>query len=84
MIYRGSIANFEKSLTLDKHHVMEVGRVFPVCGNSYRILRESRFAPHFEFIGNFDRHYGIFPGCGTPVPFASGESADAENTPGCC
>jgi hypothetical protein len=23
---------------------------------------------HFDFIGNFDRHYGIFDGCGTSMP----------------
>jgi hypothetical protein len=40
---------------------MEKGRVFPVCGNTWRMLRETRFAPHFDFIGDFSRHYGMQP-----------------------
>jgi hypothetical protein len=53
-----------------------------VCGNTWRMLHDTRFAAHFDFIGNFDRHYGIFEGCGTALPYdanANGESAAA-----CC
>ena len=53
---------------LDKHHSIEAGRVFPVCGNTWRMLKDTRFAPHFDFIGDFSRHYGIFEGCGTRCP----------------
>jgi arsenite methyltransferase len=28
-----------------------------------------RFAPHFEFIGDFTKHYGIFEGYGGGLPF---------------
>jgi arsenite methyltransferase len=35
------------------------------------MLHDTRFAPHFDFIGNFDRHYGVFSGCGTDMPFDS-------------
>ena len=55
--------------TLDKHHAIEAGRVFPVCGNSWRMLADTRFAPAFDFIGDFSRHYGIFAGCGGGLPF---------------
>ena len=41
----------------DKHHSIEAGRVFSVCGNTFRMLHETRFAGHFQFIGNFDRHF---------------------------
>lgn len=34
------------------------------------MLKQSRLAPHFEFIGDFSTHYGVFPGCGTNIPFA--------------
>lgn len=27
------------------------------------------YADHFEFFGDFATHYGIFPGCGDPMPF---------------
>jgi hypothetical protein len=33
------------------------------------MLHDTRFAPHFDFIGDFSRHYGIFAGCGGGLPF---------------
>ena len=36
---------------LDKHHDIETGRVFPVCGNTWRMLQSTRLAPHFEYDG---------------------------------
>ena len=38
--------------------IREAGRVFPVCGNTWRMLRETRFAPRFDFIGDFSRQFG--------------------------
>ena len=80
--YRGTVSGAEHSFTLDKHHVIEAGRVFPVCGNTWRMLAETRFAPHFDFYGDFSRHYGVFAGCGTSMPFDSSRGADASG--GCC
>jgi hypothetical protein len=40
-----------------------------VCGNTWRMLHDTRFATHFNFIGDFTRHFGIFPGCGSALPF---------------
>lgn len=77
VIYRGSIPDHPHRLVLDKHHHIETGKVFPVCGNTWRMLHDTRFAPHFEFIGDFTHHYGLFEGCGATMPFddkdASGE-----------
>ncbi len=83
VIYRGGLAQSEKSFTLDNHHVIEKGRIFPVCGNTYRMLNESRFAPWFDFIGDWSTHYGIFPGCGTASPFGQNDPAIATSG-GCC
>lgn len=83
VIYKGSIADAPHHLLLDKHHLIETGRIFPVCGNTWRMLKDTRFATHFEFIGNFDRHYGIFPGCGGALPFDSA-SAATDNGGTCC
>jgi arsenite methyltransferase len=87
VVYRGTIPGHEARLRLDKHHDIEAGRAFPVCGNTWRMLGESRFAPHFTFIGDFSRHYGVFPGCGGGCPFdpagATGATG-ASATPGCC
>jgi hypothetical protein len=50
-------------------------QVFPVCGNTYKMLHETRFAAHFDFIGDFSVHYGIFDGCGKHVPFESASAS---------
>lgn len=81
VIYVGSIAEFPHQFSLDKHHHIDTGRVFPVCGNTWRMLKESRFAAHFKFIGDFSRHYGLFPGCGGSLPFAESTATATEN---CC
>ncbi|MET1079790.1 MAG: methyltransferase domain-containing protein [Pseudomonas sp.] len=81
VVYRGSLAHQPQAFRLDKHHVIERGKVFPVCGNTYRMLKESRFAEHFQFIGDFSTHYGIFAGCGSLLPFDP-QLADASG--GCC
>lgn len=84
VIYQGTVPDHSNALVLDKHHVMATGRVFPVCGNSYRMLHDSRFAPHFDFIGDFERHYGIFPGCGQSLPFDNQAPESSGNSGGCC
>jgi SAM-dependent methyltransferase len=75
VIYRGTIAHHPDHFVLDKHHDIATGKVFPVCGNTFRMLHESRFAPHFEFIGDFSRHFGLFEGCGGGLPFDTGTVA---------
>lgn len=76
VIYKGSIQDNAASFTLDKHHTMQTGKVFPVCGNTWRMLKDTRFSSHFDFIGDFSAHYGLFEGCGDALPFdASGSSA---------
>ena len=67
--YRGTVAGSERVFALDCHHHIETGRVFPVCGNTWAMLAETRFANHFEFFGDFSRHYGVFAGCGSESPF---------------
>jgi arsenite methyltransferase len=64
VIYRGTVANHPDRFVLDKHHHIETGWTLPVCGNTWRMLRESRFHDHFNFIGDFSHHFGLFCGCG--------------------
>ena len=82
VVYKGGIDHAETVFDLDNHHLIEKGRIFPVCGNTYRMLNESRFANYFDFIGDWETHYGIFPGCGTDAPF--GEASPEESTSGSC
>jgi arsenite methyltransferase len=69
VIYKGTVPENADQIILDKHHTIQTGKVFPVCGNTWKMLHDTRFKSHFEFIGNFDRHYGIFEGCGSALPY---------------
>jgi arsenite methyltransferase len=84
VIYRGSIPEAPTRLEFDKHHSIEAGRVFPVCGNTFRMFQQTRFAPHFEFIGGFDHHYGLFEGCGSAIPFDATTASAASAQASCC
>ncbi|SNT74844.1 methyltransferase domain-containing protein [Amphiplicatus metriothermophilus] len=83
VVYKGGLPHAEQVFALDSHHVIEKGRIFPVCGNTFRMLRESRFAPWFDFIGDWSTHYGIFPGCGASLPFGRTD-AEAATSGACC
>lgn len=83
VVYNGGIPEAPFAVTLDGHHFIEKGRMFAVCGNTWNILKQSRFAPYFTFYGDFSTHYGVFPGCGTSVPFVS-EGAGAATSGACC
>jgi arsenite methyltransferase len=83
VIYKGGVAEQPEAFDLDGHHRIERGKVFPVCGNTWRMLADTRFAPHFDFIGDFSTHYGIFPGCVTSIPFAAAP-ATTSSSGGCC
>jgi len=79
--YLGTIDGHPDALAFDAHHRFETGRWVPVCGNTWRMLADTRLAPHFSFAGDFSRHFGLFEGCGSSMPFsgtATGTSA------GCC
>jgi SAM-dependent methyltransferase len=84
VIYKGGLMEEPDMFVLDGHHPIERGKVFPVCGNTWRMLAGTRYAPYFDFIGDFSTHYGIFPGCGTSIPFAADTAAPASPGTGCC
>lgn len=87
VIYKGTCPRCPDFFELDGHHLIETGKVFPVCGNTWRMLHDTRFKRHFEFIGDFGRHFGIFEGCGSLIPFESakgGTNAASCSAGGCC
>lgn len=84
VIYKGGIEHAENTFVLDKHHSIEKGKVFPVCGNTWRMLHDTRFKPFFEFIGDWSTHYGIFDGCGTSLPFELYDVIGNDTGGGCC
>lgn len=77
--YKGGITTIPNSFVLDNHHTIHKGDIFPVCGNTWKMLKESRFSPYFEFRGDFSVHYGQFAACGSTLLTESGSSNS-----GCC
>lgn len=69
VVYRGTIPDHPERFALDKHHDIPAGEPFHVCGNTFDMLHRSRLQPHFDFRGDRSLHRGIFPGCGTSMPY---------------
>jgi hypothetical protein len=89
VIYKGTIPMAQSGWTLDKGHVFEAGKIHPVCGNTWNMLKSERLMEHFEFVGNFDHHFGIFEGCGSVMPYdnkvaSGGGKGDSATGAGCC
>lgn len=87
VVYRGGMPGSEQRFELDNHHQIEKGRVFPVSGNTYRMLKETRFRDYFDFYGSWETHYGLFPDCGSSIPFldkGAGDQGNTGNVGGCC
>jgi len=85
VIYKGTVEDHPDSFTLDQGHIFKKGKVESVCGNTFLMLNQTRLKDHFEFIGNFEKHFGIFPGCGSSNPFESlHQSSNKSMNGGCC
>lgn len=70
--YRGTIAGLPHAFVLDDHHRFETGRPLRVCGNTFDMLARSRFAPHFDLMGDTRTHFGLFDCSTAPSPTATG------------
>ncbi len=84
VVYKGTIAIQEETYLLDKHHLIKAGKMSRVCGNTFRMLKESRLAPHFEFHGNEQTHFGIFEGGGLSLPYDVDVAEDSVAGSGSC
>ncbi len=82
VVYKGTVEHHPTVFELDAHHVMETGQDYRVCNNTFLMLKNSRFREHFEFTGNTKTHLGIFPDCGTTLPF--GDSGETVKGSSCC
>lgn len=76
--YLGSIAEHPHFFELDDHHHFETGRPLRVCGNTADMLAASRYAPHFQVLGDKSRHFGLFD-CA-----ADTQGASVVNNGSCC
>ena len=66
--YRGTVPHEPHAFTLDDHHIFPTGKPVLVCGNTAAMVQETRFARHFEVLGDRTTHFGLFDcGGGSPV-----------------
>lgn len=84
VMYKGTIEESPSVFDLDESHQFKKSSVTKVCGNTFSMLENSRFKDHFQFMGNKDEHFGIFPCCGLENPFKDLHSPDNTKTKGGC
>jgi ubiquinone/menaquinone biosynthesis C-methylase UbiE len=77
--YLGTVPGLPHAFVLDDHHRLETGKPMRVCGNTFAMLADTRYAAHFQLMGSMSTHYGLFD-C-EPAP-AAGNGATC--TTGCC
>jgi hypothetical protein len=58
--YLGSIQEHELHWQFDTDTRFMSQECTKISGNTWHTLKQSRFAAHFEFHGNFDKHQGLF------------------------
>jgi len=58
--YHGTIPHTPGCFELDINTTFATGEKTPVSGNTYHILKQSRFAPHFDYHGCCPIHQGPF------------------------
>lgn len=66
-VYKGTIADAPHGFQLDDHHYFQKGKPMTVCGNTMRMLADTRFAPHFSISGEFSTHFGPFDCAPSPT-----------------
>jgi len=77
VIYKGTIPHHEGRLQFDKQNEFVCGATHQVSGNTFKMLRNTRFAEHFDFMGADDTHFGIFEKNAVNLPFDKQKN-------GCC
>lgn len=79
--YRGTIPHYSDVFHLDADAHLTTGVPLPVCANACSILIETRYAPHFESVGDGVTHRGVF---GRAEPGLSGHVDSIEGGKACC
>lgn len=80
VIYKGGIPFSPFKCELDKDHIFYKNKPERVCGNTVKMISETRFKKYFEIIGTFNEHFGEFEDC-------AGDGEKNDDTPtsgGCC
>jgi len=66
--YLGTIPEAPHEFMLDDHHLIKTGMPFLVCGNTAKMLGETRYAKHFKIVGDTKTHFGLFDCASAATP----------------
>ncbi len=66
-IYKGGQKENEFRFMLDSTHVFEKNKPERICGNTEKMLSQTRFKKYFEIIGDYSEHFGAFEECSTAL-----------------
>lgn len=58
--YKGTIKEAPHAFILDDHHIFQTGKPVLICGNTSKMLSETRYKEHFRVDGDFSTHFGEF------------------------
>ena len=67
--YKGSIKESSCVFKLDESTSMKKGEEVRVSGNTFEMLKTSRFQEHFDFKGTRENHLGLFNNSKNSIPF---------------
>ena len=81
-VYRGTIAEHPEQFRLDEQYQFQRGQATAICGNTYRLLRHTRFMAYFDLLGDDSVHLGEFTDT-KPAELEPGQ-ADKPLAGGCC
>lgn len=70
VVYKGTIKEQPETFLLDENFKFNKGEATSVCGNTFKMLSDTRFKDHFDFNGSFSEHLGTFNGDKNANPFA--------------
>ena len=79
-IYQGGIPFSPFKYELDGEHIFYKNKPERICGNTAKMLQETRFGKYFKIIGDFSQHFGAFEDCGNQ----SQGCAEDNLSPGVC
>lgn len=82
VVYQGTVEGMPEEFLLDQDNTFTKGKSVSVCGNTFLMLKNTRFKDHFKFCGNFENHRGIFKGRNVESPFS--DYSDRTKKTGCC
>jgi arsenite methyltransferase len=81
-IYKGTIEHHPDEFRFDKDYVFKTGVSTQICGNTRKLLGESRLEQYFDMIGDDDRHLGTFNANEPNFPFTA--KSAGTTTGSCC